>query len=585
MMQKDFDNTLSSRTFHLTEEKVNNMIEEVIAGIHDDWPTIYKIRYIYLEIGKRVYRDTDFFFSVDGKLGEANLSIQKIKEIYDSEVGRDLKVICKSGSWILKKAYERVGIKAELVETNTTIAALSDEEEFLINHWFLAIYDEDTAYFATLTPDLPYIQMNMETKHFGSDIPYKRDYNGKVLQIYKGDEIKHSTISRKRLKEIDTAIGYLALAYPYNDKSQSSNDWFLQYDNASFYMLRDALRGNQLFYELEEQQTSFYQSLFEFEGEHHKKISLLEDDLNTLTDKDWNEWIKLISRQILSKIEEILGYDVNVLPNLDSPHWNYEAWLLNLCVQIQEDIFKQLTDNEKNAFRDLSIDVEHFKYNKWSRKVKKEFHWKEDSFNHDNILTILDKLNSLVNTVKLKNGNMRNILTSLNYYFIPPTHLYENNIDENGYLSNYYIANKFDQVFPKIFGCNELITDFNKMEYSEQAVMIKEVLNLMFQEVTYENSSMLVDYDQNYNAVLNRIQMYPIKNRASGEYSILFNVLGDNKRGDYYFFYNPNSNVFQISNALDIYNDYIIISNRMKNRMSIDDLEQIDSMEEKRPRR
>lgn len=291
-MQKDFDNTLSSRTFHLTEEKVNNMIEEVIAGIHDDWPTIYKIRYIYLEIGKRVYRDTDFFFSVDGKLGEANLSIQKIKEIYDSEVGRDLKVICKSGSWILKKAYERVGIKAELVETNTTIAALSDEEEFLINHWFLAIYDEDTAYFATLTPDLPYIQMNMETKHFGSDIPYKRDYNGKVLQIYKGDEIKHSTISRKRLKEIDTAIGYLALAYPYNDKSQSSNDWFLQYDNASFYMLRDALRGNQLFYELEEQQTSFYQSLFEFEGEHHKKISLLEDDLNTLTDKDWNEWIK-----------------------------------------------------------------------------------------------------------------------------------------------------------------------------------------------------------------------------------------------------------------------------------------------------
>ena len=581
-MEKDFDDILY---LNLTEENINNMIDEVVAGIHEEWPTLYKIRYIYLEIGKRVYKDTDFFFSVDGKLGEANLSIETIKEIYNSKGGQDFKVICKSASWILKKAYERVGIKAQLVETNTTIAALSDEEEFLINHWFLAIYDGDTAYLATLTPDLPYIQLNMETKHFASDIPYKRNYNGKIMQVYKGEEIKHSTISRDKLKEIDKAIGYLSLSYPYNDKAQSSNDWFLQYDNASLYMLRDSLRDNRLYYEIEGQQTSFCQSLFEFEGEQHKKISLLEDDLSSLTHEDWNQWIKLISRQVLSKIEEILGYEVNVLPNLDSPYWNYEAWLLNLCVQIQDDILKQLDNNERANYRDFSIDVEHFKYNKWSRKLKKEFNCKEDSFNYYNILTILDKLTSLVSIVQTKNGNLRKILTSLTYHFIPPEHLYENNIDEQGYLSNYYIANKFDKLFPKIFGCNELVTDFNKMEYSEQAVIIKEILNLMFGEITYDNSSHLVDYDKNYNAILNRIQMYPIKNKENGEYSILFNILGDNKCGDYYFFYNPNSNVFKISNALDIYNEYIIISNRMKHRMSIDDLEKIELMDEKRPKR
>ena len=581
-MDQNFDKILSSCYLKLTDEEVNQMIEEVVAGIHEDWPMIYKIRYIYLEIGKRVSRDTDFFFSVDGKLGDANLSIEKIKEIYNSEIGRDLKVICKSASWILKKAYKRIGIRAELVETNTTIAALSDEEEFLINHWFLAIYDEDTAYFATLTPDLPYIQMNMETKHFASDIPYQRDYHGKIMQIYKGEEIKHSTISRDKLKEIDTEIGYISLSYPYNEKFQSNNDWFLQYDNASFYLLRDALRNNQLFYELEEQQTAFYQSLFEFEGANKNQISLIEDDPSTLTKEDWKVWIKSISKQILVKIESILGYEVNVLPTFDNPYWNYESWLLNLCVQIQNDILKQLNANGTNDWKDLFIDVEHFKYNKWSRKVKKKFNYKEDSFNYYNILTILDKMTSLVNSLENKNGNLRKIISSLAYHFIPPTHLYENNILENGYLSNYYIANKFDKLFPKVFGCNEVITDFNKMEYSEQAVIIKEILNLMFGEITYENSSMLVDYDNNYNAVLNRIQMYPIKNKGTGEYSILFNVLGDNKYGDYYFFYNPNSNIFQISNALDIYNDYIIISNRMKNRMSIDDLEKIDEIEEKR---
>ena len=113
-------------------------------------------------------------------------------------------------------------------------------------------------------------------------------------------------------------------------------------------------------------------------------------------------------------------------------------------------------------------------------------------------MTILDKMTSLVNSLENKNGNLRKIISSLAYHFIPPTHLYENNILENGYLSNYYIANKFDKLFPKVFGCNEVITDFNKMEYSEQAVIIKEILNLMFGEITYENSSMLVDYDNNY---------------------------------------------------------------------------------------
>jgi len=256
-----------NNTFNV-EEQIKELVNEVIAGVRDDWSMIYKIRYIYLEIGKRFYKDVDFFFSADGKLGEVNLSIPEIKDIYNSNLGRKvgkyLRVICKSASYILKLAYDKIGIPTELIETNTTIKAMVGEEEFLIYHWFLAIHntEDNETYFATLTPDLPYIQMNMDTRHFGSDIPYKRNYNGKLMQIYKGDEIKHSIISRERLKEIDIAIGYIKNNYHYNDKGQLDNKWLLQYDSASLDMLRDVLKNNQLFYKLEIMETSFYKEKY-----------------------------------------------------------------------------------------------------------------------------------------------------------------------------------------------------------------------------------------------------------------------------------------------------------------------------------
>ena len=566
-----------------TEEKINKIIDTVIAGIQEDWPTVYKIRYIYLGIGKCLFKDSDFFFSVDKKLGEANLSIEEIKDIYESNIGRSnfsskLKVICKSASYVLKMAYDRVGILSELVETNTTITAFSSEEEFLIHHWLLAIHDGDKTYFATLTPDLPYIQMNMDTRHFASDIPYKREFNGKVMQMYKGDEIKHSVISRECLKNIDMAIGYINKSYHYNDKAQVDNNWFLQYDNASLYMLRDSLRDNKLFYELEITNTSFYQSLMEFEGENEQKISFVDSDINSLTDGDWNCWNKILCKQVLNKIESILGYSLNVLPSLEGKYWNYESWLLNLCVQIQYDLFIKLNHQTKDNFSDIAIDVEHFKYTKWSKKVKNKFGMTNKSFDYDNILTILDKTNALINCVnsKRKNGNFNELFSSLGYHFIEPTHLYENNISEDGYLSNYYIANKFNKLFQKIFGCNELVTEFNQMGYSEKVTIIKEVLVMIFPEITKSNSSKLKEYNDNYNAVLNRIQLYPIKNKHDGYYSILFNVLGDSKSSDYYFLYSAKKNTFKVSDALDIYSDYIIVSNRMKNRVSVEDLEKID---------
>lgn len=557
------------------KKDINMLIEEIVSNVHDDWPTLYKIRYVYLAVGKELMRDTDFFLSVDGKLGEANLSNQEIIDIYNSEKGRGLAVICKSASSILKMVYDRLGIRSKLIETNTSLATIYDKGEFLINHWFLAVYDEDgKAYFMTLTPDLGYIQMNMETKHFSSNIPYIRDFGLKKMQVYKGEEIKPSCISRNELKKIDIAIGYIKKEYLYNDKYQKTNQWEKNYDNASFSMLKNEMKDNKLFYELALHKSSFYQFCTNFKGENGKYISFTQDDLVNLTDDDWYYFNKIVCEQVLNKISQILGYEIFIIPNINSKHWNYESWLLNLCVQLQDKILKRMYPKD-NTDINVNLDLNHFEYNKWSKNIKAKYN---SNTTYDDILSILDKMNTLVKSTEKKETrkNVGVLLHKLGYHFISKKYVYEKNINEDGYLSNCYIANKFNLLFPYVFSCNDVITDFNKMGYSEMVSIIKEVIVLMFSEITKNNSSKLNGYNENYNAIFNRIQMYTVRNKETKEYSIVFNIPSNNNENDYYFFYNPGRNLFRTFNFLDFCNDYIIVSNRLKNKMSIMDLENIE---------
>ena len=223
----------------------------------------------------------------------------------------------------------------------------------------------------------------------------------------------------------------------------------------------------------------------------------------------------------------------------------------------------------------ITIDLDYFEYSKWSREIKSKYKFNQS---YDGILNILDKMNSLVKSTEKKETrkNIGVLLHKLGYHFISRKYVYEKNIDENGYLSNSYIANKFNLLFPYVFSCNDVITKFNKMGYSEQIAIIKEVIMLMFSEITKNNSSKLNGYNENYNAIFNRIQMYTVRNKETKEYSIVFNIPSNNNENDYYFFYNPGKNLFRTFNFLDFCNDYIIVSNRLKNKMSVMDLENIE---------
>lgn len=553
---------------------IESLVNEIVEGINPLWSTLTKIRYVYIEVGKRLSRDTDFFFSVDNKLSDMNLSDQEIQDIYDCEYGRDNKVICKSASHILKRVYDRLGIKSYLVQSNNNYQELVRDGKSIarIYHWFLAVEDERHTYFLTLNTDLPNIQMGLKTEHFANRIRYIKKVNGEMIQVYKGEPIKETTLGDELIESLDLEIGYINTAYEYDSSSRKLKEFKKQYNDAGLGMLKAKSNGNELYYELEMYETSFYNDMFKIKN-GDRVIDIRETKMKDISDEDMFIWKKELCKRVLSKIEELLGMDLNVIPYIDSKDWNYDVWLLRLCVLCERSILKYLS-NGKEYPRELEIDVQNFQFTKWSSKIKKELKVSGHGRDYNDILSLIDKMNTMMNVVdKRDSKTFSKLYPMLAYNFIPSDHIYENNLDEDGYLINRYIANKFEKVFVNTFSCNNIRTEFNNMSYSEQIVIIKKVLEILFPEINYKNSNEMDEYNETYSPVMNRIHMYPVKSRETGDYAIVFNILGNNSNGDYYFFYNPRDNTFKVANALEIYSDYIVISERMKDRFSIENME------------
>lgn len=557
---------------------INDIVKLIVNEINPEWPALYKIRYVYLSLGKYLQKDTDFFFSVDNKLSDRNMSIDEIEKIYeDKKESGDFKVICRSAAYILQRIFDEIGIKSQLIKSNNNVIDYeADNKTLSINHWFLAAYDEnENAYFLTLASDLPYIQLNMQTKHFATNIPYKKvSKSGEEIQVYCGKEIKHTVLSDKDLRAIDLEIGYLKNQYKYDDNYRPSKGWHYNYDDASILMLASSLKNNNLYYELEEQRTKFYNRITEFKS-GDKNISLMDVRLDSLTKDDWNNWLRVLCRFVHRRIEKNTEYRIFVKNYYDSPNWNYEDWIKDVCVQIQRYLYQFVEKNDESLYIE-----EEFTYSKWSRKMKKAIEPLYKVSDYDNILLILDKTNVLANMV-LHIGPQKNfstLLNSLASHFIKRDFVLENATKE-GIVSSKYIAHKFRTLFRKIFSCNEEITEFNKMDYSEQVVIIKLILDKMFPELNMENGLLTEWYDEKYSIVQNRIQTYAIKHKENEQYALIFHIIGDDSYDDTYYFYDPKENILKVTNILTINNDYVIISNRLRTR--IEDMEDIEQKKTK----
>ena len=558
---------------------INEVTDRVISSVDNSWSTLEKIRYVYLAVGKMLSKYTDFFFSVDNKLAEQQLSMSEIEEVYeDDKSSGDLRVICRSAAYILERIYSELGIKSELVKSNNNVINYEvDDKSLLINHWFLAVYDDDgKAYFLTLASDLPYIQTNMQTRHFATNIPYRKmAKNGDIIQVYCGDEIEHTVLSDAELRELDMKVGYIKHKYNYDENYKRTDEVHYNYDDAALHMLNNELKSNKLYMELEGYDTHFYKRLTEFKN-GDKVISFCDTPKDEITSDDWNVWLRKLCHVVHRRLDKIIGYRIMIKKYYDDPEWNYNEWIEEVCKQIQRYIF-QYSDKSLDH---LWIQGE-FNYSRWSRAMKREEDLKYNELDVDNIMLMLDKTNVLANYAMSGKPpkNFMSLFSSLGYHFVKREHTLEGAM-VNGTVSSKYIAHKFKVLFTRIFSCNEELIDLNKMEYSEQIVIIKMILDRMFPELTSGNAIMEDFYNENYSLVQNRIQVYSLKHKVSGEYAVVFHVLGDETMSDSYFFYDLKKNKFKIANILKINKEYTIVSDRFKSR--IEEMEQIIEKKNKR---
>ena len=555
---------------------INDAVEITLNGINPEWSTLEKIRYVYVTIGGLIQKHTDFFFSVDNKLGEKNLSLDEIKQIYkDKKDTGDLKVICRSAAYILERIYNELGIESKLLKTNSIISAIQDEEEYLIHHWILVVKDGDKNYFLTLSADLAYIQMGMETRHFASNIPYTRKMGDREVQVYQGEEIKPTVLDKKTLREIDVKIGYLKNLYYYDEKYRSTREPHYNYGDAGLYLLSSELSSNKLYNELEEQSTYFYNKLIEFDTDE-RHISLVETPIDDITKEEWNIWVKKLCKLVHRRIEKIIKYRIVIETFYDEDDWNYEDWLRDICVQIQRYLHQYLNETHE----ELWVQGE-FNFTKWSRSFKKTIEPLYDELEVNNVLMMLDKTNVLASGVL--NGNIpksfMTLFNSLSYHFVKKDFLLEGSL-KDGVVSSRYIAHIFKRLFTSIFECNGTITDLNRMEYSEQIVIIKMIIDRMFPELNSQNGIIDEYYNENYSIVQNRIQIYSVKHKETGEYNLVFHIVGDDTFNDTYYFYETKTNRFSIANILRINRDYIIVSDRLRTR-----IEEMEDIEEKKNKR
>ena len=529
----------------------------IIYGVNKDWPELYKARYAYLMLGKYLSKDTDFFFSTENKLGELNLSMKEIKQRYNMREGKNNYVTCVSASYLLFEILYALNITSYLVKSkNNKIEVNLDNESFDVTHYILAIEADGKKYFASLSADLPYIQQGMKTQHFGVNIPYYKTLSdGSKQQVYEGEEIKHTVLSEEELKEIDIEVGYLKSYYKIDNNNNSSKDFYLQYEDSAFELLKAQLSGNRLYYNLRCQLSPFYKTVYPIKYKNGTEYDLIDIDKVELTDKEINGKIHFICLSIDGILSDLTGLITHSIAFNDE-EVDFNEWIKEKCELLKGYILGEHKDDEK-----YKID-ENFDYPKWSRAIKKDNIYKETE-EYKNVLLILDKTNALVKQIKNKDPqDITTLLTKLSFHTLNEDFILPK--DKNTFISNKYIASKLALLFPYIFSANEIITDFNEENYSEKIVIIKKIIEMMFSELTVNNSKMN-GYNPKYSAVMNRIQLYAVKNTDDLSYQIVINIVGNNELGDYYFLYNPKGNTFGPINILDFSEKkYIFVSDRLK---------------------
>ena len=163
----------------ITKEKTKNLSD------------IEKIRYVYLDLGKRFNFDLDFSF---GNSKNKQKIYQKSRNEENlNKCMEENKIICKSLSYIFEKVLKSIGIKN--VET---VKCEDDTRKWQHTYNVIELYGKE--YTFDLQEDMRNIKTNLRTKCFGKSINAEEDI-----------------VSRYSLEQIDKKLGNIKKDKYYTD--------------------------------------------------------------------------------------------------------------------------------------------------------------------------------------------------------------------------------------------------------------------------------------------------------------------------------------------------------------------------------
>lgn len=551
-------------------EDLSNLI---VQGIDTNWSTLKKIRYTYLTLGKYLEKNTDFFLSVEGKLKELNIPSKRLKELYNAlpnVLDQDwYKVICRSAASILQYCLAKIGINSKLVKSTDSSPTYDNSME--INHWFLAVQDDDKTYFLSLAADLANIKNGLKTEHFARYISYKKTNRetGEKIQVYEGEKIYETELSEDILYQLDQELGYVKNKVVVNNdlyisqKKKIEKGSYLVYDDFFFDYILYKQKNNNWFLELEGEKTKFY----------HEIYQAIPYNFRSATKQDYQYFI--------DKVLELCTEQVNILiDNLVNKYQN--KYKMNDDIIWRETIIKLIKQKKLPGEFNNDLDLKNIRKMVEDVKVLTQIkipRFLNKTSNSDYELTDED--------IKYIKNVIQTSIVNISFYFIDKPALLERKYNHK--ISNSYLASKFLTMFSKIFNCNEYIEDFNYLSYSEQKEIILKVIPVIFED---DNISEEIgrarflgkpdDYKGSKKPILNIIRLYTIKNKEDGSYSTVFHFPnyenGNDIENEIFIKFDIQNNKLTLLRSTELVRlsqDYMIISETLNSR--IKDIENIES--------
>ncbi len=571
-------------------EELNRIIDDINKS---NWNLNTKIRYAYLELGKLVHKDAFFFYTIQNNLltqekDKLQYSVDEIDRIMNTDNLFDYKVICRTSAEMLGYIFRNCGIEYEIRKTIEKDVYSKDDKDVEIQHYFIAVKgNEGNIYALTLNPDLPNIQVGKKTSHFGNNIPYlvekeRTDEEGNVIidmvQNYEGSELHFSLMSDEELQQMDIELGYLSEIL-VDGKSRER----FGYSDMYFSLIKKAYKSDGL-YKIDEEyksemiyKTSFYSDLCILcnEKTNLEKIfpknlfnsdnndGKLYLDFNPLfkSEEEWNEIKRFIFYSVVLNFSSIY-HMVDIDDKLKNYYELFEEQEYDKVFNLfAKDFLSGLTNEEKANIQKMGP------LNPLAVMRKMKYLFKEiDKFaKNDN------KTDECL--LKFKTDFME-IIRIISGSFVDKKLLF--NGSES---SNEYITSKIITSFTKIFDIGYR-TPFNDLYFGEQVVIIKEILNIIFCDLTIDKN--IPDYDENKTAIMNRTLTTVIFDKETLQSYYLMctrNVSPDSNGSTIYMpiiFDLKNNQLITNFSIIDIWNNFYIIKDSYVKLMLEDIEEKVD---------